>query len=40
LADRGFRVHEVGEFEIQVCVTETNSDEVDDLVAALAGVLE
>ena len=40
LADRGFRVHEVGEFEIQVCVTETNSDEVDDLVAALAEVLE
>ena len=39
LADRGFLVHEVGEYEIQVCVTETNSGEVDDLVAAVREVL-
>ncbi|SDY15396.1 aminomethyl-transferring glycine dehydrogenase subunit GcvPA [Halobellus clavatus] len=40
LADRGFLVHEAGDFEIQVCVTETNNDEVDDLVAAVREVLE
>ncbi|MFC6873475.1 aminomethyl-transferring glycine dehydrogenase subunit GcvPA [Halobellus marinus] len=39
LADRGFLVHEVGEFEIQVCVTETNSDEMDKLVAAVREVV-
>jgi glycine dehydrogenase subunit 1 len=40
LADRGSLVHEAGDFEIQVCVTETNNDEVDDLVAAVREVLE
>ncbi|WP_256289346.1 aminomethyl-transferring glycine dehydrogenase subunit GcvPA [Halobellus inordinatus] len=40
LADRGFLVHEVGEFEVQICVTETNSDDVDGLVAAVQEVLE
>jgi glycine dehydrogenase subunit 1 len=40
LADRGFLVHEVGEFEIQICVTETNSNDVDGLVAAVQEVLE
>ncbi|WP_311172164.1 aminomethyl-transferring glycine dehydrogenase subunit GcvPA [Halobellus ordinarius] len=39
LADQGFLVHEVSEFEIQVCVTETNSGELDDLVAAVREVL-
>jgi glycine dehydrogenase subunit 1 len=40
LADRGSLVHEAGDFEIQVCVTETNNDEVDDLLAAVREVLE
>jgi glycine dehydrogenase subunit 1 len=39
LAEQGFLVHEVGEFEIQVCVTETNSGALDDLVAAVREVL-
>ncbi len=39
LAEEGFLVHEVGEFEIQVCLTETNSGDLDDLVAAVREVL-
>ncbi|MFB6132840.1 MAG: aminomethyl-transferring glycine dehydrogenase subunit GcvPA [Halanaeroarchaeum sp.] len=39
LETAGFAVHDVGEHEIQVCVTETNEGSVDDLVAAFREVL-
>ncbi|EJN59236.1 aminomethyl-transferring glycine dehydrogenase subunit GcvPA [Halogranum rubrum] len=38
LEAEGFAVHVVGEHEIQVCVTETNADHVDALVAAFEEV--
>ncbi|MFW6003580.1 MAG: aminomethyl-transferring glycine dehydrogenase subunit GcvPA [Halanaeroarchaeum sp.] len=38
LETKGFAVHEVGEHEVQVCVTETNAGSVDDLVAAFQEV--
>jgi glycine dehydrogenase subunit 1 len=37
LAEEGLLVHAVGEHELQVCVTETNEDEIGDLVAAMEG---
>jgi len=38
LRERGFAVHAVDDHEIQVCVTETNADAVDDLAAAVGEV--
>jgi len=38
LLGEGFAVHVLDEHLLQVCVTETNAAEVDDLVAALEGV--
>ncbi|UWG48562.1 Glycine cleavage system protein P (pyridoxal-binding), N-terminal domain [Halanaeroarchaeum sp. HSR-CO] len=35
---KGFAVHEIGEHEVQVCVTETNAGSVDDLVTAFQEV--
>ncbi|MEA5387946.1 aminomethyl-transferring glycine dehydrogenase subunit GcvPA [Haloarculaceae archaeon H-GB11] len=39
LAERGYLVHEVGDHEIQVCVTDMNRGELDGLVAALREVV-
>jgi glycine dehydrogenase subunit 1 len=38
LRDHGFAVHAVEDHEIQVCVTETNADAVEDLVGAVGEV--
>jgi glycine dehydrogenase subunit 1 len=38
LAAAGYAVHAVGEYELQVCVTEANADAVDGLVAAFHDV--
>ncbi|WP_338729417.1 aminomethyl-transferring glycine dehydrogenase subunit GcvPA [Haladaptatus sp. DJG-WS-42] len=38
LAEKGFAVHQVGEHEVQVCVTETNAVAVDEFVAAFTEV--
>ena len=38
LRDRGIAVHVVDDDRLQVCVTETNASEADELVAALAEV--
>ncbi|WP_332899637.1 aminomethyl-transferring glycine dehydrogenase subunit GcvPA [Haladaptatus sp. CMSO5] len=38
LAAKGFAVHQVGEHEVQVCVTETNAVSVDEFVAAFTEV--
>lgn len=38
LADRGFAVHAIDDHLVQVCVTETNADRIDDLVAAVEEV--
>ncbi len=40
LAAAGYAVHRVGEHLIQVCVTETNADELDGLVAAVEEVAQ
>jgi glycine dehydrogenase subunit 1 len=39
LLNRGYAVHALSEDEIQVCVTETNADETDGLVAAFEEVV-
>lgn len=39
LLERGYAVHAVSEDEVQVCVTETNADETDGLVAAFEEVV-
>ncbi len=39
LLERGFAVHALNDDEIQVCVTETNADATDDLVAAFEEVV-
>ncbi|MFB6112747.1 MAG: aminomethyl-transferring glycine dehydrogenase subunit GcvPA [Halodesulfurarchaeum sp.] len=39
LEDEGFAVHAIGEHDLQICVTETNEDDRDDLVAALKRVI-
>jgi glycine dehydrogenase subunit 1 len=39
LADAGFAVHALDADHLQVCVTETNADAMDDLVAAFEGVM-
>jgi len=38
LADEGYAVHAVGEHEIQICVTETTEQAVDDFVETLSEV--
>ncbi len=38
LQDRGFAVHVLNEDELQVCVTDTNTEHTDDLVAAFEDV--
>jgi glycine dehydrogenase subunit 1 len=38
LAEEGFLVHAVGEHELQVCVTETSENDVDDFVTAMEEV--
>lgn len=38
LENEGYAVHAIGEHELQICVTETNADAVDGLVAAMEEV--
>ncbi|MFB6305092.1 MAG: aminomethyl-transferring glycine dehydrogenase subunit GcvPA [Haloferacaceae archaeon] len=38
LSDHGFAVHVLGDHRLQFCVTETNAERVDDLVAAVEEV--